>query len=190
VPATTAQDSHDQLDERGLQIQRAEACNDKLGDVFHNEEGFMQGAIAKLSLFAHGETECPNRAGDLRSEVNTALRFQQVKSKPGTTSDHSPFCARTGEYDVALAGYITLVERFGSLLDDDVRDHIVNDLLNLRGPFDTDDNFPCAQVSETENHLNLMESSRYLTNQLLYSATGGNPIFDNEANGMNRYMLT
>jgi hypothetical protein len=35
----------------------------------------------------------------------------------------------------------------------------------------------------------MMEAARYLTNQLLYSA-GGNPLYDNEANGMNQYMLS
>jgi len=46
----------------------------------------------------------------------------------------------------------------------------------------------CLGISETENHLNQIESARYLTNQLLLEA-GGNPLYDIEANGMNWYML-
>jgi hypothetical protein len=112
------------------------AAKRKVGDVFGNEEGFMEAAIAKLFLAAHDITSCPNRPLDLRAEVNSALRFQQIKSKPGTSSGFP--CQRTGEYDVALTGYLTLVGRFGRMLDDDVRARIVNDLLNMRGPL------PCA----------------------------------------------
>jgi hypothetical protein len=205
-PATTPADAQTQLLLRGLTIAQSTACTTTLGgadvfgqeepfalgDVFKHEESFMEAAIAKLYLVSNKMPFCDNppRPLPLQHEVNSALRFQQIKSKSGSSS---PFpCQRTGEYDVALTGYITLVSRFGSLLDNDVRNHIINDLLNLRGPFDKGDLTPCDPAlpgpPETENHLNMMESARYLTNQILY-AGGGDPLYDNEGNGMNQYML-
>ncbi|MGH7866961.1 MAG: hypothetical protein ACREP9_04820, partial [Candidatus Dormibacteraceae bacterium] len=94
-------------------------------------------------------------------------------------------------YDVVLPRLTAALMGYGYALDSDVRDHSVNGLLNLRGPLDPeDDHWTCGEVSfpETENHLNNMESSRYLTNQLLYQQTG-DPIFDNETNGMSDYWL-
>jgi hypothetical protein len=189
TPATTPKGAQSQLLQRGLTVAQHTACTKTLGDVFEDEEGFMEGAIAKLNLVSNGTAFCddPPRPLPLQNEVNSALRFQQIKSKPGSSGDFP--CKRTGEYDIALTGYITLVNRFGTLLDNDVKNHIIFDLLTLRGPFDPGDLQPCNFVPESENHLNMMEAARYLTNQLLYSA-GGNPLYDNEANGMNQYMLS
>jgi hypothetical protein len=189
TPASAPTDAQTQLLDRALAVARDLGCTSTLGDVFKNEEPFMEGAIAKLFLVSNSTEFCDNppRPLPLRSEVNSALRFQQIKSKSGTTSDF-PLCPRTGEYDQALTGYITLLDRFGSLLHNDVRNHIVNFLLNERGPVDTSEFSYCSGNPETENHLNMIESARYLTNQILYEA-GGNPLYDNEANGMNNYML-
>jgi hypothetical protein len=208
TPATTPSEAQIELLQRGLTIAQSRACTTTLGgsdvfghetlfalgDVFMKEEPFMETAIADLYLASNGIMFCqppnPVRPLPLRSEVNSALRFQGIKSKPGTTADNT-FCKRTGEYDVALTGYVTLVHKFGSLLDNDVRNHIVNGLLDLRGPFDIGDLIPCGDFGpiETENHLNMMESARYLTNQILYSE-GGDPLYDNEANGLHQYMLS
>jgi hypothetical protein len=180
-----------ELLQRGLAVSQYTGCRTTLGDVFKYEEPFMEGAIAKLILASNNIPFCDNppRPLPLRNEVNSALRFQQIKSKPGTTADKPLLgCVRTGEYDVALTGYITLLNRFGSLLDNDVRDHIVNGLLNERGALDRAEFTICSVIPETENHLNMIESARYLTNQILYAA-GGDPLYDNESNGMNFYML-
>jgi hypothetical protein len=191
TPATTAADAGTQIAQRERIVSQYNGCRKTLGDVFGDEEDFMNGAIGKLDLVANNVRVCQApytvRPVDLRSEVNSALRFQQIKSKPGSTSDNG-LCPRTGEYDVALTGYITILYRFGALLDNDVRNHILNDLLDERGPVDSGEFSFCSGVPETENHLNQMESARYLTNQLLYSQ-GGDQLFDNESNGMNDYML-
>jgi LGFP repeat len=190
TPATTPVGARAELFQRGITVAKYAACKYTFGDVFHNEEPFMEAAIAKLNLVSNSITFCdtPTRPLPLRAEVNSALRFQQIKSKSGSTSDDSK-CPRTGEYDVALTGYTTIVNRFGALLDNDVRNHIVNDLLNLRGPLDVSELFYCTAIPESENHLMMMLSSQYLTNQLLYEA-GGDILYDNEANGMNNWLLT
>jgi hypothetical protein len=187
---------NDELRIRALQVAEYVACRKVLGDVFRDEEAFMEGAIAKLFLYSANLGACvkpdnPVRPLQFREEVNSALRFQQVKSNSGSSSTNS-LCPRTGEYDVALTGYIKILYQFGSLLDNDVRNHIVNDLLNKRGAFDEGDleycSNPLGAIPETENHINQIESARYLTNQLLYAASG-NSAYDNEANGMNNWML-
>src|SRR5262249_44432343 len=124
------------------------------------------------------------------------LRIESVQSKVGTTIKFKGVTFRTGEYDVALTGYTTLLYRFGRFLDGDVQSHVLHDLLNQRGPLDDSQfssniDFPLVgfiDVPETENHLNMIETARYLTNQLLYAETGDST-YDNEANGMNYFML-
>ncbi len=83
----------------------------------------------------------PGHDDKVREEVIEALRRQTVGSKPGTTGDSFP-TKRTGEYDVALTGLIALTYKYYHHLPVDVQDHIVNHLLNIRGPFNGDDTRP------------------------------------------------
>jgi hypothetical protein len=222
-------------------------CNKPLGNVTHDEQNFMSAALARLYLLAQGVQSCPGHTTGYRSEVNQALRAQSVGSNAGTTCP----VGRLGEYDVALAGYIRIVDEYKQFLDPDVYDHIVNDLLNKRGPIDPGDfavkcdvaqdpfadavialigapfialvsgalpvvgpaigplaglsvdpaatgttvfavaaaaNAASDNILETENHLNQIESTRYLTNQILYAKTG-DAQYDNEGNGANAFWL-
>jgi hypothetical protein len=199
--ATTPPTDDSPLKARGLEAATFVGCGKTLGAIFQDEQDFGTGVLAKLEMSSGGSNACdtyhPLSIPALRErpwlvvdEVNAALRFQRVQSDSGTTSSGAP-CPRTGDYDVALQRLIAALMGFGNELDSDVRDHILNGLLNLRGPIDPNDfGWDCDGVSipETENHLNNMESSRYLTNQLLY-AQSGDPLFDNETNGMNDYWL-
>jgi hypothetical protein len=200
-PAATASPPDDtQLQERGRSAAAFIGCGKTLGTIFQDEQDFGTGVLAKLEMSSAGSYACnsyhPLSIPALRErpwlavdEVNAALRFQRVQSDSGTSSG-SP-CTRTGEYDVVLPRLIAALMGFGTALDSDVRDYILNGLLNIRGPLDPSDlGWDCDGVTipETENHLNNMESSRYLTNQLLY-AKSGDPLFDNETNGMNDYWL-
>ncbi len=140
---------------------------------------------------------CPGDYEDFRAQVNDAIRVQIISAKVGTTSG-SALCPRTGDYDVALRGYITIWFRFHNMLDPDVRYRILH-LLDKTGAYDTADNAPCNFTGETENHLLQIESSRYLTNQILDNAFRSegdiyvdfhNGQDDNVANGMTAYILT
>jgi uncharacterized protein YodC (DUF2158 family) len=226
-PATTPQQASGTFDQRAWAVSMYNAClrGRFLGDVNLGGEDWITDAFAMLDLASlaqrfpgpHGAFQAGDpqaiKAGEkasgpvplgcagsyvsLRTEVNDALRAQFIASKAGTSAN-SVFCKRTGEYDVALRGYITMMFRFRNVLDPDVRYHVLQ-LLNKRGPYDDDeDNDPCGLFRETENHLLQIESSRYLTNQLLFNAehTEG-PLyalyhtapFDNRANGMDAYIL-
>lgn len=190
-PSQSAADIATELPQRQLTISQFDACNKTLYDMFKDEQDFSNGAIAKLDMVSRGVRFCaapfPARPTPQLDEVNSALRFEQILSATGSSSDDWK-CPRTGEYDVALTGYITMVYRYGQLLDDDVRAHIINDLLDARGPALFGELSYCHGIEETENHLNQIESARYLTNQLLYRASG-NQAFNNETNGMNDVIL-
>ncbi|MGH8201942.1 MAG: LGFP repeat-containing protein [Steroidobacteraceae bacterium] len=198
VPAATDKTTGDTLMRaRGLTAASRIGCSKTLGAIFQDEQDFGTGVLAKLEMYNGGLVHCGNfhpaavsavreRPWLVVDEANAALRFQRVQSHPGTTG-----CGRTGEYDVVLPRLIAALMGFGNELDSDTRDHILNGLLNLRGPIDPEDiSWSCAGtgIPETENHLNNMESSRYLTNQLLY-AQSGDPLFDNETNGMSEWWL-
>jgi len=128
---------------------------------------------------------CPGHRLSLREEVNDAIRPATIDSQAGTDGA----CGRTGDYDVLLKGYIRLYDGFGDYLDPDVRYRIVQ-LLDKRGPFDETDEHVCnGKVPESENHLWMIETSRYLTNQI-QDPTTGRTISDNARNGMDAYMLT
>ncbi|GAA1260203.1 hypothetical protein GCM10009677_09290 [Sphaerisporangium rubeum] len=161
-------------------------------EVYNNEDGFVTTALAKLYLhhdegFSDAPRRCEGIRFTLRTEVNNALRLQTIKSNAGTESGFP--CKREGEYDVALKGYVLMYYAFERLLDPDVRYRLLH-LLNKRGPHDTDDDTICGvlNVDESENHRLLIESSRYLTNQLL-ARTDSSARYDNERNGMNTFML-
>ena len=108
-----------------------------------------------------------------------------------------------GEYDTLLKALVPIACRYADILQPRVLDHLIDTLLSLRGPHD-----PAAehkeivceatlvyplpfsvQFPESENHQLLIESARYLTNQLLLDRTGDHQQYDNAVNGMDEWML-
>ncbi|MCI0391458.1 MAG: hypothetical protein MOB07_22175 [Acidobacteria bacterium] len=155
-------------------------------------------AIAMLYIVADkiangGASNEPRRFGQrfgMIGEINNAVRLQKIYAKSGTNVHAGPNCTRTGDYDMALKGYIPILYRYGHLLAPDVRYRILH-LLNKIGPHDHEDDwFTCGVVTipETENHTWMIESSRYLTNQL-YAHRTADPKFNNDKNGMDGYIL-
>jgi hypothetical protein len=131
-----------------------------------DEWGGTATAIAKLEALQRG-WPTPMEPGAERAEINSVLKGWEVGSLPGSTADP---CFREGEYDVVLRGLITMAYRHADQLAPAVRRHILHDLLTLRGPFSPSvTHYSChgLPIPETENHLLMMETSRYLTNQLL-----------------------
>ena len=164
-----------------------EACEKHywLKKIDGDEDNFVINATARLAV----DGTCPGELQDNRSWVSDMLLASNVSSKIGTTWGGP--CPRTGEYDVALRGLVRIVYQFGDRISFAAREHVINDLLTVSGPHDSSVEHVdiCGvSVQETENHLLQIESSRYLTNQLLLARTG-NPRFDNAANGMNDWML-
>ncbi|MFC4584744.1 LGFP repeat-containing protein [Sphaerisporangium corydalis] len=115
-------------------------------------------------------------------------------------------CKTKGEYDTFLKGLVAIVLRYGHLLVPEVRDHIVRDLLTVTGGHDVGietkevccDFQPlpppllflgdCIDPPESENHILLIETSRYLSNQILFAQTQ-DARYDNRANGLADWLL-
>lgn len=178
---------------RGAMFRRAagfvlwNACKLLPHNMYRNEEDSTNTVLVKLAYVDFFQQDrCPGRDVANRPEAIGWLARQRVESKTGTTIDSCPGC-RTGEYDVALSGLIPMVFRYGRILPPPVRAHISNDLLTRRGPLDNGDLF-VGPASETENHLNMLESSRYLTNDLLFAATHRSE-YDNSHNGLGTWWL-
>ena len=105
---------------------------------------------------------------------------------PGTSSDTAP-CKRDGELDVAMAQLLRLMYRHQSGMSAVTRGHLLDILQKWGGkprldPYVTPEGTCLGfAVIESENHILLQESSRYLINQLLIPRNLGAD-FDNSAN--------
>ncbi|MFE7584924.1 hypothetical protein ACFU5Y_25570, partial [Streptomyces gardneri] len=117
----------------------------------------------------------------------------------------------TGEdYDMGLKGLMTIICRYGDLLTAEDYEYILEKLIlsargqphgpggliegdPISGPHTPLIEFLEAPVlgtnySETENHLLMIESSRYLVNQILFQRTG-DTLYDNKNNGLGTWLL-
>ncbi|MBS0156146.1 MAG: hypothetical protein JSS38_16255 [Nitrospira sp.] len=158
-------------------------------ELVNNEDNGMAIVLALLEDARRGVPE----AAENKRRVNEFLLRSQVRSHSGTNSTGAP-CQRHGEWDVALKGLVATLYRYGDLLLPDVYDHVLNGLLNKKGGHDVEDeSWFCGPVKipESENHILNIETSRYLTNQLLLRLpmNKGIPDLDNHQNGMRSYIL-
>ena len=99
------------------------------------------------------------------------------------------------DYDMAIKGLMVLLYRYREQLGQDLVTFIMNDLLpdSLVGghPPETEIvefSFLNIDAPETENHLLMIESSRYLINQLRFDQTRDR-MFDNRVNGLTQWLL-
>lgn len=108
-------------------------------------------------------------------------------------TDLKPLLKR--DYDMALKGLMPILYRYRSMLRDEDFDFILDKLVPgyLRGahPPSIEIAFSVPfTVPETENHLLMIESSRYLVNQLLHDRHPDDKEFDNVDRGLSKYLLT
>jgi hypothetical protein len=186
-PAFTVVDSRKNFDKRTAAAIRVIA-----GAPVGNYEDY---GTTLLASFAYQDYfDDPSNSFLYRSEAVQSLKRAEA-GEIGTN----------GDYDVLLQFYVTLVYRYyddlASITCDPISgtcgagnvnlaDHIVNDLLSVRGPLDPHESeyerchviVSLCSIPETENHLLMIETARYLTNQLLYSRTH-DPKYDDRRNG-------
>lgn len=120
-----------------------------------------------------------------RDSIPTALRrLNKGDGLVGTRRD----------YDMALKGLMTVAYRYPDLLNeggvDFILDALVPDGLSGRHPPEIEIlevTFLNIDIPETENHLLMIESTRYLVNQLKRDR-GGGAEFDNRSNGLARWL--
>jgi hypothetical protein len=133
--------------------------------------------------------------GELPSRILTFVRLRQFMRGETGTSFNTPVTSRKGDYDMALKGLLAIAYRYRQLLTSADVDFILDHLMpgHLNGPHDVNVEF--YEVSflqldfpETENHLLMIETCRYLGNQLQLVRTG-NAHFDNKTNGLRDWLL-
>jgi hypothetical protein len=124
-------------------------------------------------------------------EVNAYMQGLTPWSNLGST-----WFAHKGDYDFTVTILTTLLYLFGEepdLLYPETREHLLTVLLNLEGgePRITVPR-TLGVVRDTENHILMMESSRYLKNQWLFEhgtpEQRANPDYDNASNGLQDWL--
>ncbi|QRM53818.1 hypothetical protein [Sinorhizobium sp. BG8] len=188
---------HDALRDKAERAQRAAIVLADRSDYGGSwGDGQTNNAIATLYLLdrdvarglpARDRRRFGHRFGML-TEIENAVRVQTIHAKVGTAIG-AP-CKDSGEYDTVLKGYVVLLYRYGHLLAPDVRYRMLR-LMDQFGPHNPDlSSMGCFGViiPETENHLWLIDSSRFLTNQL-WSKQSGDPQFDNRQNGLADHLI-
>jgi hypothetical protein len=159
--------------------------------------------MSQALLMLRRSDPCPITGRSPAAEVNAWLGKASLKAGqlPGTNSESWP-CERNGELDVTAAGLLHVIFAYGTVhpnspppaLSASVRKHLV-DLLKpwggtpRSGPYVEPDG-TCIGVSilESENHILLQETDRYLIDHLVF-ADDTNPIYDVGSNGTRDWLL-
>lgn len=200
TPPTSVADANSGFDDRAAAAILQSACQVLSPTAYRHEETFGEVLMGKMAYADYFDSDhCPGRTVNNRDEAIGALLRAGIDSNTGTnigavTTGDLPVVGviptgifRTGEYDVILNAYIPILYRYGEILAPSVVTHVVN-LLDQRGPFTEGDLHVETVVPESENHIMLIYTARYLTNQLLF-ARGRNQAYDNRRNGMDDWML-
>ena len=98
-----------------------------------------------------------------------------------------------GKYDFALKGLVPIAYRYSHLLGNDGLPYILNELVpsDISGGHDRDlEGYSILgiDVPESENHLLMTESSKYLFNQLFHDMSG-DARYDNDSNQLSSWLL-
>ena len=117
----------------------------------------------------------------------------------------SQVCSRDGDYDFALTLLLPIAYEHRVLLEHSTYDHMLDTLLTEKGGVDKVSghiSICSIPVSETENHILMTESARYLSNQLLLRRAGeqdpthttkafldADLLYNNTRNGLRDFML-
>lgn len=132
--------------------------------------------------------------GELPSRLLNHVWLRQQDKGDGVVGTKDSTFKPKGDYDMALKGLMTALHRYGHLFTPEEIERALIDLVPpvLSGPLNiglhefvvlTED------APETENHILMIETTRYLTNQLLFDRLGADPKFDNNANGLTAWLL-
>jgi hypothetical protein len=164
-------------------------------------EDYSTRILAKMAYadYFSGSDQVPGRPITLRDEVNAAIEAEKAVGRVGSTinfdNDFPPIHIHiAGDYDVLLTGYVKLYYRFFNVLTPKARENLFDTLLSVRGPYDPGEKIALSvengliEIPETENHRLMIQSAKFLTNQLYYQASvaDGRPDhghFDNNRNG-------
>jgi hypothetical protein len=203
-PATSVLDADSKFDQRLRAAIKRNASQPLPSSALKNEPNYGLYILARLAYLDYFPNE-PLFGETLRQEAFASLTNQTIQSLTGTDWDttlfkDSPFeieLFRRGDYDVVLTAYTAILYKYSEILPTEVREHLMTNLLNKRGPFVPDDlswtafaggALGSVSVPETENHILMIYTARFLANQLLYARTV-DPLYNNDSNGMTDWML-
>ena len=151
--------------------------------------------VSRLLLMMRRSTPCPVSGAIPRQQADAWLGTVGVGNLlPGTTSESNP-CKREGELDVALAGLLHLAFRDRAVLSPTTWSHLVNQVFKPWGGLPRSDPYvqpdgSCLLVGvlESENHILMQETDRFLIN-VLVSETDSGTTYDNSNNGVRDWIL-
>src|SRR4051794_22910814 len=189
-------------------------CSDSIDDCLNfwkvikpgednNEENLGFSLLAKMAYQDYFNDDAQGQV--YRDQV----RIKLSNEHPGTTGtspniDIGPLPFHWhGEYDVLLQSYVAMYYKYYDILDPDTKNKLFNELLSVRGPYPY---FPGNYllisasipfiipfgdynvfVPETENHILMIETARYLTNQLLFQQEVANAAAEGRAPEHDQY---
>ncbi len=186
---------HSSEQSQALYEARAERTIDEfvgqsIGNFEKSNRTFLGPAIAKVV-----------RGVDLDSVSRAILADStRVYGLPGSDFQLlGPLCRRKGDYDFALAGVVRLaylVKNYQRSLSQEAWNKLVYTLLSQKGnEHHTTYNIGiCGTHDDTENHILLTESARFLTNQLLMHESEklgfylDPKLYDNKQNGFEDWL--
>jgi hypothetical protein len=156
------------------------------GDPGEDLGAVLQARMSRVRAYGLAD-RCPGELPNVLV-VNEALRWIQ----PGELGTKFEECGIGGDYDTFLKGLLGVAYRYSDLLNADVRQRIWHELLTIDGPHDvrveTKTFCRLQEGPESENHLLLIESARYLGNQLVFPVTR-DAVNNNVDNGEEEWLL-
>jgi len=188
--ATTVDESKEYLAERKKQIIQYFASQE-LGTSFQidTHRRFNIPAIAKAYLGIDG------------NKISKIILSKDFKpfAKAGTNYTAIPgICQRKGDYDFALHHLVRLafLHQRNNILSQDAYQKLLFTMLTEKGNkhYKYFSMGLCGVLKDTENHILMTETSRYLTNELLATYYKNNKLklpkkLNNNINGFNNWML-
>ncbi len=121
-------------------------------------------------------------AGKRVEEINQYLLKQKATGREGSRWLLNP----KGGYDFNAMAFTPVLFLFGDkpeLLYPETKKHLVNNILTIEGDGFTR-NVPFTGFQDSENHVLMAESARYLKNQWLRENGNKSPEYDNKNNGV------
>ncbi|WP_223643627.1 hypothetical protein, partial [Planococcus sp. 4-30] len=132
--------------------------------------------------------------------VNALKRLEVEHGKVGTSIHDEELVLgiklnRQGDYDMALKGLMVIIYRYRHFLTDYDLRLILDKFVpaEISGPHNpVHESFkllPTEEIPETENHLLMINSTKYLVNQLLFDETGDESYDNTNRNGLTKWLL-
>jgi hypothetical protein len=125
--------------------------------------------------------------GQRIDEMNQYIMRQKATGKPGSPWLMNP----NGDYDFNAMGFTAVFHLFKDrpdVLYPETKAYLLEHILTIDGD-DFTKNVAYTAIEDTENHILMAETSRYLKNKWLWEDGEKSPEFDNKNNGMEEELI-